>query len=145
MNENKLKEIALSYIGTPHINGGNVKGAGLDCCTLPASIYRELMGLETDITFGYSGDWYLKRGCKEILLPYLEKYCDRVDSLQTGDTISFSFGRARYAHLAVYLGNNTVIHCSADFGTEVTDLKNPLFFDSNGASRISGYWRVKTK
>ena len=143
MDKEKLKQVALTYIGTPHINGGNIKGAGMDCCTLPASIYHEVLGFNAEINFGYSGDWYLRKHCEEILLPYLEKYCEKVMTLEPGDTISFRFGHAFYAHLAVYLGDNVVIHCSADFGTEVTDLNNPVFYDGAGRSRISGYWRLK--
>lgn len=143
MDKEKLNEVAKTFIGTPHINGGNIKGSGLDCCTLPALIYKEILGFQAEINFGYSGDWYCKKHCKEILLPYLEKYCERVQELEAGDTISYSWGRAKYAHLAVYLGDRKVIHCSADFGTEITDLDNPVFFDAKGESRITGIWRLK--
>lgn len=143
MDKEKLNELAMTYLGTPHINGGNLKGAGLDCCTLPANIFKELLGIDIPITFGYSPDWFMRYGCKEILLPYLEQYCVRAEELEVGDVISYSWGRAQYAHLAIFLGDNRVVHCSADFGVEIEDFDAPYFYDGRGKSRITGYWRLK--
>lgn len=139
----KLYETALGYVGTPHINRGNVKGAGLDCCTLPAHLIKDTYGIDIKINFNYSADWYCKRNCKEILLPYLEEHFKSVEELQEGDIISYSFGRSKYAHLSMYLGNNKVVHCSADTGVEITSIDNWVFFNSKGKSRVSGYWRLK--
>ena len=143
MDKERLNAIAKSFLGTPHVNGGNIKGAGLDCCTLPAQIFQELDHKEFEILFGYSGEWYWKKDCDELLLPYLEKYCDRVDELQPGDVISYRWARAQYAHLAVYLGDNKLVHCQARVGVEITDVWNPYFYDAKGNSRVTGYWRLK--
>ena len=143
MDKERLNAIAKSFLGTPHVNGGNIKGAGLDCCTLPAQIFQELDHKAFEILFGYSGDWYCKKDCDELLLPYLEKYCDRVDELQPGDVISYRWARAQYAHLAVYLGDNKLVHCQARVGVEITDVWNPYFYDAKGNSRVTGYWRLK--
>lgn len=142
MIDKKLYDIALSYVGTPHRNGGNIKKVGLDCCTLITQILQEAGYGTVPITFGYSCDWFCKINCKEILLPYLEKHCFRKDKMEAGDVLSFRWGRAKYAHLALYLGDNKVVHCSADFGTEITDLNNPYFYDYQGRSRISGIWGI---
>lgn len=138
-----LYDVALTYIGTPHINGGNVKGAGLDCCTLITNIYKECYGVEIEVEFGYSADWFCKQNCDEQLLPYLEKYFDRVQDIKPGDIISYKWGRSDYAHLSMYLEPNTVVHCQADIGVEITDLDNPYFFYANGKSRATGIWRLK--
>ena len=53
MDKERLNAIAKSFLGTPHVNGGNIKGAGLDCCTLPAQIFQELDHKEFEIHFGY--------------------------------------------------------------------------------------------
>ena len=143
MDKNLLLKIAKTYLNTPHINGGNIKGAGLDCCTLPANIFMEMGHADFNIIFGYSGDWFCKKDCKEILLPYLEKYLYRVEQLQAGDVISYRWARAKYAHLAVYLGDEKVIHCQASVGVEIADTFNPYFFDAKGNSRVTGFWRLK--
>lgn len=139
----KLYEVAKSYIGTPHHNGGNVKGAGLDCCTLVTSIYREIGLADIPVNFGYSGDWYCRCNCEELMLPYLEKYFSRVDILNPGDVVSYAWGRSKYAHLSLYLEQGQVIHCSADDGTVITDFNDPVFFDARGNSRVTGFWRLK--
>ncbi len=138
----KLNKLAMEYIGTPWINGGNIKGAGLDCSTLPANFFRELGYGNFEIMFGYSGDWFCKRDCEEILLPYLQKYCKKIKVLKPGDIISYRWGRAKYAHLAIFLGDKRVLHCQARSGVEITDIDAPYFFDARGNSRITGFWRV---
>lgn len=143
MMNNKLYETALSYVGTPYINGANVKGAGLDCCTLITNIYQEMGWADIPMEFGYSGDWYCQKNCKELVLAYLTKYCYEVDELQPGDVISYRWGRSNYAHLAMYIGNGCIIHCSADNGTCITDLDEPALLDAKGRSRATGYWRLK--
>lgn len=143
MDKDKLNQIALSYVGTPHHNGANIKKVGLDCCTLITNIYQEGGFGNFPITFGYSADWYCQRNCKELVLPYLEKYCNKVNELEIGDVISYRFGRSEYAHLSIYLGDNKVIHCSADYGTEIRKIDDFCFCDAKGKSRISGFWRLK--
>lgn len=138
-----IMDIARTYVGTPHINGGDVKGAGLDCCTLVTNLYADLGYEKIPIKFGYSGDWYCQKHCTELLLPYLEKYCDKTQELRPGDLVSYRWGRSSYAHLAVYLGDNLVIHCDADDGTNITEISNPKFYDYRGQSRATGYWRLK--
>ena len=143
MEDKKLFDIALTYIGTPHINGGNVKGAGLDCCSLITHMVKESCGVDVPIVFGYSMDWFCKKECEELLKPYLDKYCFKVTELKAGDILSFRWGRAEYAHLAMYIGDGFVIHCQADMGVEITEVDSPYFFDAKGNSRLSGYWRLK--
>jgi cell wall-associated NlpC family hydrolase len=144
MDKEKLNALAMTFIGTPHVNGGNIKGVGLDCSTLPAQFFHELGYGDFEIMFGYSGDWYCKKDCEEKLLPYLEKYGQRITEaeLQPGDVISYRWGRAQYAHLSIYLGDNRVLHCQALTGVEITDANAPYFFDKKGESRITGYWRA---
>lgn len=142
INEQELYKLAKGYVGIPHVNGGNVR-AGLDCCTLPAHLIKDITGREIKIKFGYSGDWYLKRKHEEILLPYLLEYFEKVDELQAGDLISYRWGRSNYAHLSMYIKPNVVIHCSADNGVEMAEMTNYYFFDGKGESRITGFWRLK--
>ncbi len=139
----KLAEIAKTYVGTPHINGGNVKGAGLDCCTLITNIYKEMGWADVIMQFGYSGDWYCQKEHREYVLAYLVKYCDKVDTLAEGDLISYRWGRSDFAHIAIYLGDSRIIHCDADDGVEITDVLDPKLVDAKGQSRATGYWRLK--
>lgn len=139
----RLLDVARSYKGTPYINGAMVKGAGVDCCTLPVLIYKELGIADIQIKAGYPADWYCRQKCEELLLPYLEKFFYPVDDLQPLDLISYEWGRSRYAHIAMYLGDGLYIHCDADHGAEIVGAENPAFYKANGASRSSGIWRLK--
>lgn len=139
----KLVEISKTYVGTPHINGGNVKGAGLDCCTLVTNIYRDMGWVDVSVPFSYSGDWYCRKEHREYVLTYLKKYCEKVDDLKEGDIISYRWGRSDFAHLAIYLGDGRIIHCAADDGVEITDIDDPRLIDAKGNSRATGYWRLK--
>lgn len=138
-----IMDIAKTYVGTPHINGGDIKGAGLDCCTLVTNLYAELGYRKIPMTCGYSADWCCRKDCKELILPYLKRYCEKVASLEPGDLISYRWGHSSYAHLAVYLGDGKVIHSDADNGADITDIDDYKFFDARGKSRATGYWRLK--
>ena len=140
---NKLLDLAKTYVGTPHINGGDVKGAGLDCCTLVTNFYAELGHKKIKVKFGYSADWYCQKGCKELLLPYLEKHFVRTACLMPGYLVSYRWGHSKYAHLAIYLGKGMLLYCDADDGCCITGADEPKFWDALGRSRITGYWRLK--
>lgn len=143
MDNERVFRVCKSYLGTPFVNTGRIRGAGVDCSTFPKMVMEELTGKEFPMPTKYSADWMCKRDCEEIMLPYLEAYCDRVDDLRVGDIISFRWGRAQFAHQAIYVGNNLVFHCRALTGVEMTELSAPYFYDSKGESRITGYWRVR--
>lgn len=139
----KLLEISRSYLGTPHINGAMVKGGGVDCCTLPAMILKEAGLVDIAVNTNYTCDWFTKKGCKEILLPYLQEYFVQVEELQPADLVSFRYCRSEYAHLALYLGQGRFIHAHADNGVEIVAEDCPFFFDKSGNTRATGYWRLK--
>jgi len=142
MEKEKLYKVAKEYIGTPWVNGGNVKGAGLDCSTLPSNFFHDLGYGEFYLPHGYPGDWFCRKDCKELILDGLEQYCIRIDAPEPGDIISYRWGRSVCAHLSIYMGDNHVLHCSAIRGVEITDYDNPYFYDAKGNSRITGFWRV---
>lgn len=108
------------------------------------AIKRQIPGyINIEKADDYSADWYCRRNCKEILLPYLEKYFDKVASLLPGDLVSYRWGYSSYAHLSIYLGNRKFAHCDADDGCCITGADEPKFWDALGRSRITGYWRLK--
>ena len=123
------------WLKCKHQNGTSVRGVACDCTGLVTGIYAE-KGINITVNLNYGAFWYMKKGCEELLLPYLEKYCNKVDELQEGDCISYKFGRSKYAHLSIYLGDGKIIHCNADFGVEIIN-KGEL------ADRETGFWRLK--
>lgn len=132
--------LAMFYIDSEwlkcrHQNGTSVKGIACDCTGLITGIYAD-MGLVIPVDTDYSAFWFTKKGCTELMLPYFEKYFDRVDEPEEGCCISYRFGRASYSHIALYLGDGKIIHCNADFGVEVINREELM-------DRESGIWRLK--
>lgn len=132
----RLNDVANTWVGTRHQNGCSLRGVACDCTGLLTGIYRDLGVIDIKVDYNYSAFWYLKKGCRELLLSYLEQYFYRVDVLQPGDVIGYRVGRSECAHVAMYLGHGRLIHCSADFGTEI--INKPEM-----ETRESGYWRLK--
>lgn len=123
------------WLKCKHQNGTNMRGVACDCTGLITGIYAD-KGIIIPVDFNYDAFWYMRKGCKELMLPYLEKHFERVSTLDEGDCITYRFGRAQYAHIAMYLGEGKIIHCNADFGVEIIN-KEEL------TDRESGYWRLK--
>lgn len=146
MDKIKLYEIASSYVGTPHVNAGMIKKAGVDCSTLPALIFEEMGYGPYNIELNYTGDWYIKQNPDRKLEAYLEKYCNKIEEneLRAGDIIAYQYGRA-VSHLSLLLDDEKeyVIHCHAMRGTEITEYDDPIFKKGNGKSRAVSYWRIK--
>ena len=127
--------IDSDWLKCKHQNGTKLKGVACDCTSLIVGILAD-NGISIDVDYNYNAFWYTRKGCTELMLPYMEKYFDKVDTPIPGDCITYQFGRAKYSHISMYIGDGKIIHCNADFGVEVIhreELKN----------RESGFWRVK--
>lgn len=127
--------INSDWLKCKHQNGTSIRGVACDCTGLITGILKD-NGIHIDVECNYNAYWYTKRGCKELMLPYLEKYFYRVDTLQAGDCISYRFGRAEHSHIAMYLGDGMLIHCNADFGVEIIHREEL-------EHRESAFWRLK--
>lgn len=83
---------ARTWLRTPYINHGRVKGAGVDCAQLLLAVY-DAVGLVPAPDVGrYAPDWHLHRS-EEQYLGWVERYCVRVLEPRAGDVALFRFGR----------------------------------------------------
>jgi NlpC/P60 family putative phage cell wall peptidase len=48
---------ARAWIGTPHVHGACLRGAGADCIGLVRGVWQELYGFEAEATPTYGLDW----------------------------------------------------------------------------------------
>lgn len=135
LNLRAMFYIDSKWLKCRHQNGASLKGIACDCTGLITGIYAD-RGLVIPVETGYSAFWFTKKGCPELMLPYLEKYFERADEPEEGCCISYRFGRSSYAHLSLYLGEGLIIHCNADFGVEIIRREELL-------DRESGIWRLK--
>lgn len=98
---------AERYVGTRYRYGGETPGVGFDCSGF------------VQYVFGRHG----------IVLPRTsrlqasagEQMPLDVDSLEPGDLLLFASGGVRINHVAIYVGNNRILHSSAGAGGVVYD------------------------
>lgn len=71
LQRSEAVEIARSFLGTPYVLGGRVKGAGVDCATLLAAYLIEI-GKCTPEDFDdvgiYSHDWFQHQSSERYML-----------------------------------------------------------------------------
>ena len=123
-------EIARSYLGTPYILGGRLKGAGLDCATL-LGLYLIEIGVVDDSLWErvglYSHDWFQHAGRERYLRALLElgqltsEFVCRSDApARPGDLVLFRVVRSHlFNHGAIVTAWPHGIHAQAEGVREV--------------------------
>lgn len=95
---NRVVQIAQSWIGTPYHHEGRRKGAGVDCATLLAEVYREAGFIPHLDLPHYSPQWHIHRR-EEKLIAILEAVA--IESKRTiplpGDVVCWKFYKL-FAH-----------------------------------------------
>ncbi len=97
--------VARSQLGTPFKHQGRVPGLALDCAGLAAYVATEL-GVDFNEWPGYG-----RVPCNGLLQAVMDAQpcLEVVSSKQPGDILMMRVGREPQ-HLAVYTGDNTIIH-----------------------------------
>jgi NlpC/P60 family putative phage cell wall peptidase len=57
---------AMSWIGTPYLHQGSVKGVGCDCLGLIRGVWRAVYGEEPEAAPGYTPDWAEANGAETL-------------------------------------------------------------------------------
>lgn len=99
------------WMGIPHRMGGQSK-SGVDCSGFVNLLYMEV----------YKGN--LPRTSRDMEGVVKRK---KVDKLQEGDLVFFSFGRSGIDHVGVYLHNNKFVHVSTRKGVIISDLSDSWY------------------
>lgn len=75
---------AVSYVKTPYVLGGRVKGAGVDCASLIACYLTET-GLATVGELGlYTSDWFLHSSSEKYLLNLMRHAPKTIEAIARG-------------------------------------------------------------
>ena len=90
---------ARTWVGTPYHDMGKVKGVGVDCGTLLASVYQEAGVVPQIVLEDYSPQWYLHRDDPRYLDEIL-KYAHEIETPAPGDVVVYRIGR-QFAHGAI--------------------------------------------
>lgn len=125
--ERRLVDAARRWLGTPYRYGGNDR-KGIDCSGFTCAVFKEVTGIK------------LPRSAREQA-----DFCRRIDrrDLRVGDLVFFTSkgGGSRINHVAIFIGNNKIIHATSSQGVAVSDLDERYWSSHfHRCGRVDG-WR----
>ena len=107
----RLISIAMQYIGTPYVFGGNSLYYGIDCSAYTQQIYAQI-----GISLPRTADYQYEVGTpisRSELLP--------------GDEVFFTTYTYGASHCGIYLGDNNFIHASSSRGVTISSLNDHYY------------------
>ena len=123
-------QIARSFIGTPYVLGGRLKGAGVDCATLLGCYLIEIGAATPELWDGlelYRHDWFLHTGNERYLRGLMrfgftaaEGLCRADSKADRGDVALFRTVRSKlFNHGAIVTVWPCGVHAGADGVKEI--------------------------
>jgi NlpC/P60 family putative phage cell wall peptidase len=67
-HDDRIVQIARTWIGTPYVHQASLKGVGCDCLGLLRGVWRELYGEEPEDVPPYSPDWAEATGAETLYM-----------------------------------------------------------------------------
>lgn len=138
-----IVEEARSWLMTPYVHLGDVKGVGTDCAMLLVRVYATVGAIPATLDpRPYSPEWYLHRD-EEIYLSWLQRYAREVDEPGPGDVALYRYGRCA-SHGAIVVDDELhMVHAYQPHGiVEIVRRDSVVFLDQQGRSRLHSYWSV---
>jgi cell wall-associated NlpC family hydrolase len=141
MNENEefvrqlIVEEAKTWLGTPYVSNGAIKGAGVDCAMILLKIFSDLKLIEYFDPRPYPAQWAIHQK-SEVYLSHVLRYAGEiVGPPKPGDIVMFKFGHC-WAHSGLVTSWPDLIHanppgaCRPDNAERNSALKSrrPRFF-----------------
>lgn len=123
--------IARSFVDTPYVLGGRLKGAGVDCATLLGLYLIEIGAAPADLwkaLDGYHHDWFLHSASERYLRGLMRFGFDAAHSLcradskaEPGDLVLFRVVQSKvFNHGAIVTAWPRGVHAGADGVHEIT-------------------------
>lgn len=132
---------AWSWLRTPYIHLGDIKGVGVDCAMLLVRAYTAVGAVPNFDPRPYEPEWFLHQD-EERYMAGMEKYSHRVESPLPGDIALYRFGRTA-SHGAIVVADGLVIHAYRPHGNvEVCEMRSAVFLDKAGHPRLDSFWSV---
>ena len=117
----RLIAVAMQYIGTPYVFGGNSLLYGIDCSAYTQQVYAQV-GINLPRTADYQYEVGTPVSRSELL---------------PGDEVFFTTYTYGASHCGIYLGDNNFIHASSSRGVTISSL-NEYYYNARyiGARRM---------
>lgn len=118
---------ARSWIGTPYLHQGSLKGAGCDCLGLLRGLWRALHGVEPEPMPPYQADWTAS-GAGETLADAASRWliARSPGDEEAGDVLLFRWrDDLPVRHAGLYTGHDRLIHAYERAGVVESPLGSP--------------------
>lgn len=114
LEQQRIIDEALSWIGTPYKYAGIDKGKGVDCSGMVMQIYLDVEGMKLP-----------RNSAKQA------EFCDRIsaDEVAMGDLVFFATGKdpVKVSHVGIVIDNEKFIHASSSKGVVISNLNSPYY------------------
>lgn len=100
---------ALTWIGTPFLWQGRIKGKGCDCKGLVAGVAKACGRAEAESFEALAGDYGAKVDARRLKAG-LARLFDPVTDIQPGDVLLLRMG-GKAQHLGIAVSDRAMVHC----------------------------------
>jgi cell wall-associated NlpC family hydrolase len=111
INDQKMMDVILSYLGTPYEYGGESK-SGIDCSAFTNAVYNQSVNMRLP----RSAADQVKQGT-----PISR------DDLKFGDLMFFNTTGANPSHVGIYIGDDLFAHASEAFGVTISSIESSYY------------------
>lgn len=135
---------AMSWIGTPYVQQGDIKGAGVDCSMLLVRCWVDARIVDRFDPRPYPPNWHMHHST-ERYLDWMEHVGVEVDTPKPGDVAIFMFGRC-FSHGGVVVDNQQLVSASAGHKKVIrSGLNDAWLYYHAGKPRPRKYFDVFAK
>ena len=120
--EQRIIELARSWLGTPYHHRASTRGAGCDCIGLIRGLWRDLYGREPPEIGPYTGEWAEATGSEALLAAARQHLVEKpIAAAAPGDVLIFRLRHNSVAkHAGILVAADRMIH--AQEGVPVSDV-----------------------
>ncbi|MDE3057730.1 MAG: C40 family peptidase [Bacteroidota bacterium] len=108
IDQQKMMDVILSYLGTPYKYGGETKD-GIDCSAFTSQVYSQ----SVNVALPRSTDAQVAEGTPVLY-----------ENLKFGDLLFFNTTGRNPSHVGIYVGDGLFAHASEAFGVTISSLES---------------------
>jgi len=134
-------EEARTWLGTPYVSNGDVKGAGVDCGMLLVRVFVDVGLVEPFDPRPYPAQWALHQSA-ERYLEIVERLAKEIEGPPLpGDLALFKFGKC-WAHGAIVTSWPEIIHANPTINSRAPCRLDDCKRNSNLSRRVPRFFSI---